>query len=81
MEQEEGMELGVSSLEQAEHNVIAAFSATLPDIQSALSIGGDGSCRIKIDVPESEIAEVMKLAAYGRGKVLVVTVQAKLEEA
>lgn len=48
--------------------------ASLPDIQSAVSIGGDGA-RVKIDVPESDIAEVIKLAAYGRGKVLTVTIK------
>lgn len=50
------------------------FSAYLPEIQSAISIGGDGA-RLKIDVPESEIAAVVKLAAYGRGKRLRVTVE------
>lgn len=49
------------------------FAASLPEIQSAISIGGTGA-RLKIDVPESEIAEVIKLAAYGRGKVLMVTI-------
>ena len=37
------------------------FIASLPDIQSAISIGGDGSTRLKIDIPESEIAEAVKL--------------------
>lgn len=49
------------------------FSAYLPDIQSAISIGGDGA-RLKIDIPESEIAEIIKLAAYGRGKELLISV-------
>lgn len=48
------------------------FSATLPEIQSAIEIAGDGA-RLKIDVPESE------LAAYGRGKVLSVTISAEDE--
>lgn len=50
------------------------FAASLPEIQSAISVGGDGA-RLKIDVPETEIAEVLKLAAYGRGKILHVTVE------
>ena len=37
------------------------FIASFPDIQSAISIGGDGASRVKLDVPESEIAEVVKL--------------------
>ena len=53
---------------------IAEFLAYLPPIQSATSIGGDGASRLKLDVPETEIAEVVKLAAYGRGKVLRVEV-------
>ena len=50
------------------------FVASFPEIQSAISIGSDGA-RLKIDVPESEIAEIIKLAAYGRQKVLRVTVE------
>ncbi len=50
------------------------FSAYLPEIQSAVSIGGDAS-RIKLDVPETDIAAVVKLAAFGRGKALRVTVE------
>lgn len=49
------------------------FSAALPDIQSAISIGN--GCRIKLDVPETDIAAVMRLAAFGRSKVLRVTVE------
>ena len=37
------------------------FTASLPDIQSAISIGGDGSTRVKIDIPESELSEAVKL--------------------
>ncbi len=54
------------------------FAASLPEIQSAVSIGGDGA-RLKIDVPESDLAAVMKLAAYGRGKVWTVTVEIEEE--
>lgn len=58
------------------------FAASLPEIQSAISIGGDGG-RIKLDVPETEMAALVQLAAYGRGKVLLVSVaeqQPELEE-
>lgn len=36
------------------------FVASLPDIQSAISVGGDGA-RIKLDVPESELGNVIRL--------------------
>ena len=54
------------------------FVASLPEIQSAISIGGDGG-RIKLDIPESEIAALVKLAAYGRGRVLQITIKAEGE--
>jgi len=38
-----------------------SFVASFPDIQSAISIGGDGATRIKLDIPESEIANAVKL--------------------
>ena len=37
------------------------FIASLPPIQSAINIGGDGSTRVKLDIPESELAEAVKL--------------------
>lgn len=37
------------------------FIASLPDIQSAINIGGDGSTRIKLDIPESELSQAIKL--------------------
>ena len=55
---------------------IAEFSASIPPIQSATSIGGDGACRLKLDVPASDLAEVMKLAGFGMGKHLKITVEA-----
>jgi len=44
--------------------------AVIPQIQSAIKIGGDGSARIQLDVPTTEMPELLKLAAYGPGKVL-----------
>jgi len=38
--------------------------ASIPMIQSAISIGGDGSTRLKLDIPASEIAKVMQLMLY-----------------
>lgn len=59
---------------------IAKFLGTIPDIQSAISVGGDGAARLKIDVPESEIAEVIRLAGFGRGKVLNISITEATED-
>ena len=48
------------------------FHASLPDIQSAISIG-EGA-RIKIDVPETDLPEVMKLVLM-RGKSFTIKVE------
>jgi hypothetical protein len=37
------------------------FVASLPDIQTAISIGGDGATRVRFDIPESELANAVKL--------------------
>lgn len=51
------------------------FEASLPDIQSAITLSGAGNgARIKIDVPESEFAEVVKLALM-RGKSFKVRIE------
>lgn len=50
------------------------FIAIIPDIQSAVKIGGDGSARIQLDVPTTEMPELMKLIAYGRDKPLKISV-------
>ena len=51
------------------------FLSSLPDIQSAINISGAGNgARIKIDIPETEIAEVIKLALL-RGKAFKVTIE------
>ena len=51
------------------------FLSSLPDIQSAINISGAGNgARLKLDVPETEIAEVIKLALL-RGKTFKVTIE------
>lgn len=51
------------------------FTAILSK-SSAVTIGGeDGDARIKLEAPASEIAEIMKLAAYGRGIALEVRIR------
>lgn len=47
---------------------ICSFHAILPDIQSAINFSGAGNgARIKLDVSESEITEVVKMVLL-RGK-------------
>ena len=50
--------------------------ASLPDIQSAISIGGaeQDSSRIKLDVPGTEIASVVRLLTL-RGQSFRVTIE------
>ena len=52
----------------------ATFRATFPPIQSAIKIYGDETgMRIQLEIPESDMAQAVKLLAM-RGKVLLVTV-------
>jgi len=37
------------------------FIASLADIASAITISGEGATRVKFDIPESEIANAVKL--------------------
>jgi len=50
------------------------FNASLPDIQSAISVGGDGATRIKLDIPSSDIANAVKLTLL-RGQAFTVIIQ------
>ena len=52
-----------------------SFIASLPSIQSAILISGDGNgAKIKLEVPQSEISEVLKLASL-YGKCFKVTIE------
>lgn len=51
----------------------ATFRASLPPILSALKVSGDGGARLQLDVPDSDMAEALKLLLW-RGCVLKVTV-------
>lgn len=56
------------------------FRASFPAIQSAIKITGDGGgMRIQLDIPESEMADAVKLLVL-RQVVLVVTVEADEQE-
>ena len=54
--------------------MIISFNASLPDILSAISIGGDGATRVKLDIPSSDIAEAVKLTLL-RGQAFTVIIQ------
>lgn len=55
-------------------NESATFLAAFPTIQSAIKVYGDRQgMRIQLDIPESEMAEALKLLMW-REQVLVVTV-------
>ena len=51
----------------------ATFRATLPPILSAIRMAGDGGMRVMFDVPESDMAEALKILMW-RDKVMTVTV-------
>ena len=53
---------------------IAQFCAVIPDLQSALTIAGDGSARIKLDVPECDLPAILRLIAFGKERALTITV-------
>ena len=52
----------------------AEFYGSIPDIQSAIKISGNGAIRLQVDVPETELAEAIKIVA-ARGEVIKVTME------
>lgn len=56
------------------------FLASMPPIQSAVKVSGDGNgMRIQLDVPEKEMANAVELLAL-RGVVLRVTIEAESQQ-
>jgi len=53
--------------------MIIEFLASLPDIQTAISIGGDGA-RVRLDIPETDLANAIKLVLL-KGKCFKVTIE------
>lgn len=49
------------------------FLASIAPLQSAMTISADGGCRVKVDIPESELTKIKQLMAL-RGKVLKITI-------
>ena len=55
------------------------FIASLPNIQSAISIGGDGATRVKFDMPESDLAQAVKLVML-KGQAFKVSIETIKQE-
>ena len=53
--------------------MVITFIASLPAVQSAIKIGQDGA-RVQLDVPESELANMLHLVNC-RNKALKVTIE------
>jgi hypothetical protein len=53
--------------------MIIEFLASLPDVQTAIAIGGDGA-RIKLDIPETDLPNVIKLVLL-KGKLLKIRIE------
>ena len=52
------------------------FMASLPPIQSAISLDGNGDgARIKLDLPASDCGAALLLQHHGAGKLLKVTIE------
>jgi hypothetical protein len=52
-----------------------SFTASLPPIQSAISVSGQGDgARIKLDIPQSEIAAIINLQLLA-GQTFKVTIE------
>lgn len=56
----------------------AQFRASLPSILSAIKVSGDGGLRLQLDVPDSDMAEALRLLLW-RECVLIVTVKPDLQ--
>lgn len=53
---------------------VIEFVASIPPIQSWMQVSGDGGARIKLDVPDTDLAQVLKLVLL-RGQPLRVRVE------
>lgn len=50
------------------------FNAIIANSSSALKMGDEGAARLMLDIPVSDMAEVLRLFAFGRGKRLAVSI-------
>jgi len=51
------------------------FSAIIAATSSAFKVGDEGASRLSLDIPVSDMAEALRLIAFGRKKVLKVSVE------
>lgn len=51
------------------------FNATIAATSSAFKVGDEGASRLSLDIPVSDMSEALKLIAFGRQKVLKVTIE------
>ena len=56
-----------------------SFIASLADIASAITISGEGATRVKFDIPESEIANAVKLVML-KGQAFKVNIETIKQE-
>jgi len=56
-----------------------SFPATIPPIETAIKIHGDGGARMILDIAESDLATFIPAMAM-RGKRLLVTLEEKSDE-
>ena len=56
--------------------LIATFDAVIPDVQGALKVSGQGAGVLRLDMDESQLPEVLKLVAFGKDRLLTITVHA-----
>jgi hypothetical protein len=50
------------------------FQAIIAATSSAFKVGDEGASRLSLDIPVSDMSEALKLIAFGRKKVLSVTI-------
>ena len=53
------------------------FSAIIANSSAALKIGDAGDARLMLDMSATEMAAILSLIAWGRGKELLITVRIK----
>jgi hypothetical protein len=50
------------------------FQAIIAATSSAFKVGDEGASRLSLDIPVTEMASILRLIAFGRGKELSITV-------
>lgn len=58
---------------QKKPKLIASFECSISTAKSGILVGGDGA-QVKVEIPGTETAEIIKLIAYGQHKILKVDV-------